>query len=73
MVCCLFQMMNEPEVGGMRHSTHNRSFRGQVFAANHLAMVLTKQTYNNQIQKNPKIYTQETPKTIPNKTKLNLV
>ena len=30
------------------HSTHNRSFRIQVFPANHLAMVLTKQTYNNQ-------------------------
>ena len=27
---------------------HNRSFRGRVFPANHLAMVLTKQTYNNQ-------------------------
>ena len=27
---------------------HNRSFRRRVFPANHLAMVLTKQTYNNQ-------------------------
>ena len=26
--------------------THNRSFCGRVFPANHLAMVLTKQTYN---------------------------
>ena len=30
------------------HSTHNRSFWRRVFPANHLAMVLTKQTYNNQ-------------------------
>jgi len=28
-------------------STHNRLFRGRVFPANHLAVVLTKQTYNN--------------------------
>jgi len=39
-----------------------------------LAMVLTKQTYNNQDKhkKNPKIYT-ETPKTKLNKAKLTLV
>ena len=30
------------------HLTHNGSFRRRVFPANHLAMVLTKQTYNNQ-------------------------
>ena len=40
------------------HSTHNRSFRRRVFPANHLAMVLTKQTYNTKINtRNPKIYT----------------
>jgi len=32
----------------MSHSTKNRSFRRRVFPANHLAMVLTKQTYNTQ-------------------------
>jgi len=30
------------------HSTHNRSICRKIFPANHLAMVLTKQTYNTQ-------------------------
>jgi len=40
------------EISGMSeqslisHSTHIKSFRGRVFPANHLAMVLTNQTYN---------------------------
>ena len=51
----------------------NRSFRRRVFPANHLAMVLTKQTYNNQDNtRNPR-YTYETQKTKPNKTKLTVV
>ena len=32
----------------MTYTTNNMSFRRQVFPANHSAMVLTKQTYNNQ-------------------------
>jgi len=48
------------------HSTHNRSFRRRVFPGNHLAMVLTKQTYNNQDK-------HEKPKDIHKKPqKLNL-
>jgi len=40
--------------------THYRLFRGRIFSANHLAMVLTKQTYNNQDKhKKPKDYTKK--------------
>jgi len=47
----------------MSHSTRNRSFRGQVFPANHLAMVLTKQTYNTQDKhKKPKHKHKKFPK-----------
>jgi len=49
----------------MWHSTHNRSFRERVFPANHLATVLTKQTYNIQDKHKKPKDTQETPKTNP--------
>ena len=52
------------------HSTHNKSFRRRVFPANHLAMVLTKQTYSD-LDKYKK--PQKLNLTKPNKTKLTLV
>ena len=57
------------------HSTHNRSFWRRVFPANHLAMVLTKETYNNQAKyKKPKDLHKKPLKLNPgNKTKLTLV
>ena len=52
----------------MSHSTHSRSFWGRVFAAKHLAIVLTKQTYNTQRKhKKPKL-----DPTKPNKSPVSI-
>ena len=45
------------------NALHNRSFQRRVFPANHLAIVLTKQTYNNQDKyKKPKDKHKKPPK-----------
>jgi len=53
----------------MSHLTHNRSFRGQVFPANHMATILTNHTYNTQDKHKKPKDKQKKPKTKPNKTK----
>jgi len=50
--------------------THNRSFWGRVFPANHLAVVLTKQIYiTRDKHKKPKDKHKKPEETKPNKTK----